>query len=411
MQADLTTGVSRQPALAAERALAIGALAMLLVSGALGGARTGIGGPGGAALRVHVQSGSLGWMALGVLAVACGMAENHATDEAGRAGDTRAGRYLAWLAVAAVAASVAANSAGSATASAGAGTAALVAIIALVSWLSVVARPSGAWWTVPRLGIAATLGVLVAGCVLGTVSAWMTVSGNATTASSLATAQSATLGVPFVVLAATAMVEWASTPRPPPAPQATTAGLVQVGALSIAVVATIAGVLSSDIAITEANIPLLLGGIAIFLFRVGPVLLAAGWARNSRIWLVTCALAIAVDAGLFAHVVFEVGVKRYATAGLVPMWLVFSVDHVTFVGVGTTALLGAIAALFGQSNRWRVAEMLGVSGLVLGLAGMAIGLGAGLTVLEGASAAVLGLAVLAAVTVAGLRAVGAGRPA
>jgi hypothetical protein len=405
-QAGLSAERSRRGAPTAARALAVGALAMLLVSGALGETGAGTGGLGGAALSAHVQSGSLGWIALGVLAAACGMAENHDTNEGDRAGDARAGWYLAWLAVATVASLVAANSVGSAIASAGAGTAALVAIIALAGWLLVIARPSGTWWTGPRLGIAATLGVLAAGCVLGTVSAWMTVGGNAASASSLATAQSATLGVPFVVLAATSMVEWASAPRPTPAAQVTTAGLVQVGALSIAAVATIAGVLSSDIAVTEANIPLLLGGIAIFLFRVGPVLLARGWARSSRIWLVTCTLALAVDAGLFAHVVFEVGVKRYATAGLVPTWLLFSVDHVTFVGVGTTALLGTIAALFGQADRWSAADTVGATGLVLGLAGVALGLGVGSAVLEGGSAALLGLSVLAAVAVASLRALG-----
>jgi hypothetical protein len=162
-------------------------------------------------------------------------------------------------------------------------------------------------------------------------------------------------------------------------------------------------VLASNLALTEANIPLLLGGIAIFMVRAGPPLLAAGWLRTSRIWLVTSAFALAVDAGLFAHVVFEVGARRYASAGLVPSWLVFSVDHLTFAGVGTTALLGAIATLCRQEGRWPAVDALAACGLVLGLAGTALGLGIGSVLVQKVAGILLGLSVLAAVTTAALR--------
>ena len=89
----------------------------------------------------------------------------------------------------------------------------------------------------------------------------------------------------------------------------------------------------------------------------------------------------------------------------VPPWLVFTVDHVTFVAVGTTALFGA-AAMAGDADdaRWQRADQLAAAGLVLGLAGMAVGIGAGSAVIEGAFAAALGIGLLPAVVVAGLRA-------
>jgi hypothetical protein len=335
---------SARRAVLAQRVLALGALAVLVVA-AVGGAETGLGGMHGAALRVHADAGSLGWMTLGTLAVALGMSTSDA---------------------------------------------------------STTARAN---WTVPRLGMAAALALLAIIYVMGAISMLAAAFGHAAAVASLAAARSAAAAVPFVVLAATATVEWAtaSTGEAGETAGLSTAGTVQVGALALAAVALIAGVLTSDLPVTEANIPLELAGIAIFLVRVGPRLLTAGWARGSRIWLVTSAVALAADAGLIAHVVFEVGAQRYAYAALVPAWLVFTVDHVTLVGVGTAALLGGIAALTGQQDRWAMADSVAAVGLVLGLAGTAAGLGVGSAVAEALAGTVFGLSLLLAAAVAALR--------
>lgn len=450
----------------AERVLLFGALGMLLVSAGLGEAGLGEGSAGGAlgasgpALRAHVHSGSLGWFTLAVLAVALRMAAGRAggADAAGararrwrrdwRGASVWAG-HLSWLTVAATAAFVVADAIGSTAARAWAGTAALVMIAAftgLLGWLAGArhmgeggvdggaesradsgAEPradsgaesqadSGAEprpWTVAGLGMGAALVVLLAGSVLGALAADAATSGNGAWLASLLSAHSATLSVPFVVLAATSMLEWAVAGRDA---QLTTAGLVQVGTFVLAAVALIGGVLTRDLALVEANVPLELGGIAIFAVRVGPVLLntglltpSAGPAIAGRSWLVTGAVALAVDVGLVAHLVFEVGQRRYVTAAMIPGWLPFAVDHVTFVAVGTSCLLGAIAAIAGRerahwpSVRWYRVDALAAVGLASGLAGTTVGIGIGSTVLEWACGAVLGLAVLAAVAVAALR--------
>jgi len=250
--------------------------------------------------------------------------------------------------------------------------------------------------------MAAALVVLTTGLVLAVIAAWTAMAGDTGAAAQLSTAQSAVTAIPFVMLLATAAVEWQSAPAIE-APPVTTAGLVQVGLFVLAAAATIAGVLSSNLALTEANTSLVLAGIAIFGVRVGPRLLAAGWARGSRVWPAVSALALAVDVGLFLHVAFEVGAQRYASAGQVPSWLVFAVDHVTFAGVGTTALLGSIAMWSGEHPRWPAIDVLAAAGLILGLAGITLGLGTGWNALEHASAVLLGLSTLAAVAMAGLR--------
>lgn len=453
----------------AERVLLFGALGMLLVSAGLGAA--GEGGAGllagsGPALRAHVHAGSLGWITLAVLAVALRMATGSCGSPGSRAWASR----LSWLTVAVTVAFVVTDAIGSATARAWAGAAEFAVLVAFAAWLGWLKReatavrqnsdggararaPGRASWSVPNLGMGAALAVLLAGSALGAL-----VAGDGASAS-LVDAHSATLSVPFVVLAATSVLEWAvleagreggGNGAPP-----TTAGLVQVGALVLAVAALIAGVLTRNLALVEANVPLELGGIAIFAVRVGPSLLntelltggvsvpkastgRAGPARASRgrelasgpagpgqearpegapeasgtgwAWLVAGAVSLAVDVGLVAHLVFEVGQRRYVTAVMIPSWLPFAVDHVTFVAVGTTSLFGAIAAMAGRPERarwpcagWARADTLAVAGLMAGLAGATVGIGVGSPVLEWVSSAVLGLAVLGAVAVAAAR--------
>ncbi len=252
---------------------------------------------------------------------------------------------ISLLAVAAVVAFVTATATGSAAAEEWTGIAALLAILSLVAWLAVVSSHARTRWAPPQLSMAGALAVLVSGTIAGAIAAGDAANGNATGAASLATAHSAVLVVPFVMLAATGVLEWSALrPAQDPLP-VSTASLVQVGALVLAAAAVLAGVLGNNLALVEANIPLELGGIAIFLVRVGPVLLTADWSKGSRIWLVTGTVSLAVDAGLFAHVVFEIGTRRYVSVDMVPRWLLFTVDHVTFVAVGTTALLGAIAVM------------------------------------------------------------------
>ena len=241
---------------------------------------------------------------------------------------------------------------------------------------------AGSWaraaWTVPFLSLAAALAVLAAGAGLGTVPTGA------------------------VILFATGVTEW-SVSRPAALAAPTTAGLVQVGALVLAAAALTGGIVGHDLALVEANVPLQIGGIAVFGARIGPRLLAPGWSGSGRVWLALSAVALAVDVGLVAHLVFEIGRRRYVSIDMVPRWLVFAIDHVTFVAVGASAFLGAIAAMPGQPDRWTAADRLAAAGLGTGLGGTALGIGIGSVPLTVLFATVLGLSLLASVAVAALR--------
>lgn len=186
-----------------------------------------------------------------------------------------------------------ATATGTTAAEAWTGTAVLLAVVGFLAWLATLSWQARAQWSAPQFAMAGALAVLVSGVFVGAISAGDAASGNATGAASLASAHSAVLVVPFVVFAATSVLEW-SVPRPAQGgTPVTTAGLVQVGSLVLGAAAVLGGVLGNNLVLVEANIPLELGGIAIFLVRVGPLLLTAGWAKSSRIWLVTPAWRLA----------------------------------------------------------------------------------------------------------------------
>src|SRR5215472_9159730 len=200
---------------------------------------------------------------------------------------------------------------------------------------------AGSWaraaWTVPFLSLAAALAVLAAGAGLGTVPTGA------------------------VILFATGVTEW-SVSRPAALAAPTTAGLVQVGALVLAAAALTGGIVGHDLALVEANVPLQIGGIAVFGARIGPRLLAPGWSGSGRVWLALSAVAVAAS-----------------------------------------AFLGAIAAMPGQPDRWTAADRLAAAGLGTGLGGTALGIGIGSVPLTVLFATVLGLSLLASVAVAALR--------
>jgi hypothetical protein len=256
--------------------------------------------------------------------------------------------------------------------------------------------------TEPTLAMAAALVVLVAGVALGVVSAGAASAGRVVSASNLASSHGAILSVPFALLMATSLVEWSAVRRR--SEELTTAGIIQVGLLVLGAGALYAGALANNLALVETNVPLALAGIAVFLVRVGAELLQSGAARRGIGWLAACSVFLAVEVGLVAHVVFEIARARYASLAGVPEWLVFLIDHVTFVGIGTAAVFGALAAIANaRAERWPGADPAAAVGTAIGMVGMAAGIGAGSWETEAGFGALLGVSLLVATVIAARR--------
>ena len=226
-------------------------------------------------------------------------------------------------------------------------------------------------WSTPRWGIAACTLWLVIGLVIG---AMATVRGSH--ASRLGQIHAAGLTVPFVFLAMTAILEWAADPAASRV-VATTAGLAQIGLIFLGGLALLAGDATHDLPLLVANVPMEIAGVTIFLVRCGPTIFRSRWWRSPAVWLGLSTISLAIDIGLFAHVVLEVARRRYLYIELVPRWLVFAVDHTTFVAVGSTALFGALASFERGPGVLSTFDLAAASGLVIGLVGTLVGIAAG----------------------------------
>jgi hypothetical protein len=211
--------------------------------------------------------------------------------------------------------------------------------------------------------------------LVGSVIGLLAVGHRGPTLSRTAQTHAAALTVPFCVLLSAALVETGLRDDESREP-ADTLGLVQVGLLLLGGFVLVLGSARANLSLLVTNVPLELTGAVIFLFRVGPRVFGPGWSRSQRIWLVVATGALAVDLGLFAHVIFEVARKKYVYIQQVPTWLIFAVDHVTFVAMTTAALFGVLAAVPAARSVMTWTDRPGALLLVIGLLGTTVAMAA-----------------------------------
>ena len=380
-----------------ERVLLMAGLSLLPVGALVGAAAgTGVARTTRNVVGAHVHAGSVGWTALAVLAFA-GPVIRVKTTPARPVDDGRWASAAAWLAVVASVAIVAAVALDLPAMEGVSGAALVVAVTASI--VLVVREGRASTWTTPAIGIVAALVVFLAGSVTGVIAASLTRDGGVVAGRTLA-AHAALLTVPYIVLATAAIVEWAVHDDESRVP-ATTAGTLQVGFAVLSAIALFAGNLNGSFALIQANVPLLLTSIAIFVVRVGPRVFDAGWiALADRMWLGISVAALTVAAGLFLHLLFEVGARRYSSIELVPDWLIFAVDHVSLGVVVTAAVLGAIAGTHPGSRAMRIVDRAAAGATVCGLAAAVAGIGWKLDRLRNVGMAVFGGALVLAAVVA-----------
>jgi hypothetical protein len=244
---------------------------------------------------------------------------------------------------------------------------------------------------VAPIGFTLALILLLIGVAAGELSAATTLAGNHhEVATRFASGHSAILAVPYLVLAVMTIVERTLSPAPPPPPMSTGA-LTQFGLVFVSGLMLFLGMLTQNFGLIEANVPLVVAGAAIFLVRIGTQVFPSGWRnRHDLVWFQVCVLAMAADVGLFAHAMVEVGRRRYPSIELVPTWLLFAVDHLTYVAVASAALFGAVAAKYGADRR----DVFAAWGMVAALLAAIAAIGVESPVVEGASMAVLAVCIL-----------------
>lgn len=337
------------------------------------------------ALLAHVHSGTLGWITLSIFAAAAWIFQT---------GDMP--RLLRNGSVVAVVLYVAAFWADVAEIRPVAGTLMLAAIVWFAVW--VFQARSGQSLTVPRLSILLASVNLVIGGLLGVILG-LAHAGLFDLSSEIAGAHPAMMVVGYLILAGVALDEELvggdGTER------RTRLGTWQAFSFFIAGIALVLGILLNLQPLLGLNLLGEVVGVAIVLVRLRRRIAGAGWSvagparcgAVSILWLVP---AVGLIVYLIANYIDDFDA--------VPTRLLLALDHATFIGILTNAILGLLlVATATRRSIWSWADQLVFWGVNVGLIGFVIGLIADTAVIKRISTPVMGTAILLGLLTAAMR--------
>jgi hypothetical protein len=277
-----------------------------------------------------------------------------------------------------------------------AGTLMLAAIVWFAVW--VFQARAGRTLTVPRLSILLAAVNLVIGSVLGVVLG-LAHAGLFDLSSEIAGAHPAMMVVGYLILAGVAtdeeLVGGDGTER------RSRLGTWQAFSFFIAGIALVLGILLDVQPLLGLNLLGEVVGVAIVLVRLRRRIAGAGWsdAGPARFGAVSILWLIPV-VGLIVYLI----ANYIEDFDQVPVRLLLALDHATFVGILTNAILGLLlVATAARRALWSWADQVVFWGMNLGLAGFVIGLLVDAPVIKRFSTPVMGLAILLGLLTAATR--------
>lgn len=353
-------------------------------------------------LMSHVHSGTLGWITLGVAAVAfyvCSKGREVTADEQRRAG------ALAWALVAGVVLYVVAFAVGDSIFDDRIqrpifGTLLFVPVVWFLVWI-VGAYRAYDRSSAPRLGLLLAWVSLLIGAVFGVILGLYTANGEVPglgdeVAARVADAHPPAMVIGYLLVAGFSIVEWllheGDTGR---------GGFVQVWLLFIAgVIINIAFVTGTDEQLAgPANLLMIAAGVMMLwrsrrLFTPDSIR-GAGVGLFPRFALVFLVVYLVLLTVLVSWIVRDVIDFEALTES--QMGLVLAFDHVMFIGVMTNVLFG-ILAVHVATSRTRIANRVLWWGVNIGIAGFAIGLITTTALLKQIFAPLMGISLLVGLT-------------
>ena len=337
------------------------------------------------ALLAHVHAGTLGWITLSIFAAAAWIF-----------GAAEMPRLLRDGSIVAVVLYVAAFWADVEEIRPVAGTLMLAAIVWFAAW--VFQARAGRSLTVPRLSILLAAVNLVIGGFLGVILG-LAYAGLFELSSEIAGAHPAMMVVGYLILAGVGLDEQLlggdGTER------RGRLGTWQASSFFIAGIALVLGILLNFQPLLGLNLLGEVIGVAIVLVRLRRRIAGAGWSSAgpqrhgaaSILWLIP---AVGLIVYLIANYIDDFD--------QVPVRLLLALDHATFVGILTNAILGLLlVATATRRTIWAWADQLVFWGVNLGLVGFVIGLIADAPVLKRISTPVMGTAILLGLLTAATR--------
>ena len=345
------------------------------------------------ALLAHVHSGTLGWITLSIFAAAAWILGSDGMPRLLRDGSIVAVvLYVAafWIDVKEIRPFT--------------GALMLAAIVWFGVW--VFQTRAGRPLTVPRLAILLAAVNLVIGGFLGVILG-LAHAGVFDISSELAGAHPAMMVVGYLILAGVALDE--QLVGGPGTERMTRLGAWQAFAFFVAGIALVLGILFDLQPLLGLNLLGEVLGVAFALTRLRREIAGAGWSSPgparfgaiSILWLVP---AVALIVYLIATYIDDFDA--------VPLRLLLALDHATFVGILTNAILGLLlVATMAKRSIWSWADQLVFWGVNAGLVGFVIGLIADAPVLKRISTPVMGAAILLGLATAAMRFTSLGKEA
>jgi hypothetical protein len=319
----------------------------------------------------HVHSGTLGWITLSVLALCLWLFGAGESSPRGRT----VVRWLSVLAAISVPCYVLAFLSGNLLARAIFGTPVLLAIAGFLVWI--LARSRRVRLGVAHLAILAAVTTLTFGAVLGVLLQIQFASASAFLPAGAFAAHPTVMVVGYLVIIGMAISEWKLLPAPTPVTgRLPRAGLVQIGLPFAGGLALAVGALLNNMALFGLSTVLEIGGIGIYVWRVGPTILRTRWlARSSARHYAASGIFLVVNVILITYLIVAFLSGAYPSFEAIPLWLIFAFDHGMFIGVLTNALFGLIQdATAAQRDVWPWADHVLFWGMNLGLIGFVLSL-------------------------------------
>jgi hypothetical protein len=335
-------------------------------------------------LLAHVHSGTLGWITLSIFAAGAWIF------------GAPLPRMLRDGAIAAVVFYVAMFWLDSEPLRPVAGTLMLVAIVWFTVWAF--GRRAGAPLTVPRLSMLLAAVNLTIGGILG-VLLGLTLAGTLDLPEGIAGAHPAMMVVGYLILAGVAVDE--QLLGGPGTERVTRAGAIQAWLFFGAGIALAVGVLFDILPLLGLNLLGEIVGVAIVLARHRRAIGGAGWPAVSERLHASASLLFAIPAlGLLGYLIV-----RYAEdVESAPTGLFLALDHATFVGIHTNAILGLVLVVCAsRRSLWSWAERITFWGMNLGLVVFIVGLVAEEAVIKRIGTPVMGASILLGLLTAGIR--------
>jgi hypothetical protein len=333
------------------------------------------------ALLAHLHIGTLGWITMAVFA---GSLTLFGSEEAARQ------PWLIWTARLSPVVAAAYNVAFMTTAGIARpilGTLMMLVIVVIAVWGFSQAR--GRVLSVPHLGMLAGLATSVVGAVLGVLLGLRISNPDMGIAETVGEAHPATMVVGFLIPVGMAFAEWVMRPGSIDE-RASRLGQAQIGLPFLGGVAVMLGILLDMLPLIMLSLPLELGGLLIFLWRIVPQARRVSWlAASSERHGVVAAIFLVVNISIFVYLIGNYAEDFEAT----PRRLLLALDHSIFVGVLTIAIIGYIGSL-SRAARPPIVDHVVFGGMTLGVSAFVAGLLADQDVLIRAGTPVLGVAIL-----------------